>query len=44
MNYVDAYRLWLMSCIDDSAQLEGLLDAQGAPVAWRAWAFEQAIA
>ncbi len=41
MNYADAYCLWLMSCIDDRAQLDMLLGADGVPDTWRSWLDEQ---
>jgi hypothetical protein len=37
MNYVDAFRLWLMSCVDDLAQLDMLLGPEEVPEAWREW-------
>ena len=37
MNYVDAFRLWLMSCVDDLEQLDRLLGPDEVPEDWRAW-------
>ncbi|WP_437730408.1 hypothetical protein [Sorangium sp. So ce1335] len=41
MGYVDAFRLWGISVLDDESQLRRYLEATRAPPEWRAWAEEQ---
>jgi len=37
MGYVDAFRLWGMSALDDKKQLESLLPTASTPEEWRPW-------
>lgn len=41
MGYVDAYRLWGMSALDDRAMLNRFCHVDEAPPPWRAWLGEQ---
>ncbi|HET9955983.1 MAG TPA: hypothetical protein VFQ61_15855 [Polyangiaceae bacterium] len=41
MPYVDAFRLWAISCMDDIAQLTQLCEQLDAPPAWKSWLLEQ---
>jgi hypothetical protein len=40
MGFVDAFRLWGMSSLDDREQLRAYLDATDPPKSWEAWAGE----
>ena len=37
MGYVDAFRLWGMSALDDAQQLRRYLEAAHAPPGWEQW-------
>lgn len=41
MGYVDAFRLWAMSCWDDVVQLEKYCQHFEAPTEWKSWLAEQ---
>ncbi len=41
MGYVDAYRLWGMSALDDGEMLRRFCHADEAPPPWRAWLADQ---
>lgn len=41
MGYVDAFRLWAMSCWDDVEQLENYCRDFKAPIEWRLWLAEE---
>jgi hypothetical protein len=41
MGYVDAFRLWGMSCFDDREQVQRYLAAGAAPAVWRRWCEER---
>ena len=41
MGYVDAFRLWGMSCLDDREQLQRYLESTQMPKNWEAWVMER---